>query len=77
MQTDHEISDHHLGLFTLEQNRRLLGKRQDEDVLFYDNELCYVLCLRDDAWLDRTYERIGTVSQIRAALVEEDLGVRG
>ena len=72
-----QISDYHLGLFTLEQNRKLLGQRQDDDVLFYDNELCYVLPLRDDAWLDCTYERIGTVAQIRAALVEEDLGVRG
>ena len=72
-----QISDYHLGLFTLEQNRNLLGKRQDSDVLFYDNELCYVLCLEDGAFLDRTYERIGTVREIREALLESNLGVRG
>ena len=72
------VSPDHLELFTLPENRELLNRLSDGTALFLDEETGEVVLLRDEAYIDGTYERIGTVAEVWNAIREAGgLGIQG
>ena len=71
------VSPDHLELFTLPENRALLFTFGEETTLFLDAELGDVCVLKEEAHLDGTYEKIGTIGEVRQALLDSGWGIKG